>query len=312
MKRLLINGVSFTLLMVAIIIVLDCLSMREDVGTILAKWTNSEEYITTNTGTGEICPYIEKARQNDNTTKLIIGDSVCRQLFQGLQEINPDFSIIACNASVTMSGQYILASEYLDNHPNTTDVFLIVIPVSLQQGYSTNWGYQYAVMPFVETDTINKLDEKTILDMKSVYGELFLRKDMVWAVDKSAINKKLYLNYLEKYGTPYNPNPTLEIANRYVGEIYELCLERGVAFHLYPGPVCEIKCEQVEDMRTEFVVSDLYHINPNYLDMIQYFPVDWSEDNIHFFGDYASRDFFNYLIEKHYADTELLDYLVIE
>ena len=86
--------------MAGIIAYIDYLSMQDETRDLFAKWTNSENYITENVGPGEIRPYLESAVCQDGTTKLIIGDSVCRQMFNRLQESNPEFtsSVLICYA----------------------------------------------------------------------------------------------------------------------------------------------------------------------------------------------------------------------
>ncbi len=53
----------------------------------------------------------------------------------------------------------------------------------------------------VETDTLRLLDDNSIKQMESVYGKFFMQKDIVWLIDRSAINRKIYLNELKKHAT---------------------------------------------------------------------------------------------------------------
>ena len=301
----------FLVILLALVICLDYLSTQGSWGYLLAKYTDSWDYFTVNAGPEEVNPYIEKVRKQDDTTKLIIGDSVCCQLFNDLQKYNNDFSIAGTNGAVSMAGQYILAKEYLDNHPGATDVFLIVLPESFWQAFDTKWGYQYTVMPFVETDTLRYLDKDTIRIMESVYGSLFMSKDVVELIDDSPVNRKIYLNLLRQYSRGYDM-PHFELADEYVTKIDEMCKSKNVSFHMYPGPVSDGKKDLCVEYNKEFVNSAIYSINPRFFEEIYYYPAEQAADGFHFSGEYANREHFNSVIREVIKDTELQKMLRLE
>lgn len=308
MKKFYINLVVFFAILIIALAGLDYLSMLEETRTFIAELTDSTDYFINN-GSAEIKPYIARAQTQDGTTKLIIGDSVCRQMFLGLQEYNSDFTIIGSNGAITVAGQYILAKEYLDNHPEATDVFLILLPESLGRTFDTTYGYQYTVMPFAETNTLGELDKNTLDIMASVYGDVFLNPRVVTAIDLSGINRKLYLNLLRDNATGYTLSNYFEIADQYVVKISDLCKERGVNFHLYPCPVSEIKKEEIDSLEEAFAESEIYRLNPNYLNMVYYYSADQAADGTHFSGDYANQKCYNEKIMSIFVDRELLEML---
>jgi len=286
--------------------------MREPFRSRLAYLTDSYDLITVNVGPDEIKPYIDKVQTDDNTTKLIIGDSVCHQMFNGLQEYNSDISIVGSNAAITMTGQYILAEEYIKYHADVTDIYLIVLPDSLARTFDTSYGYQYAVMPFVETETLALLDSRTIRQMESVYGKFFMKPSIVNAIDKSGINRKLYLNLLRDYRNGYQSKERLEIAEQYIGKIYELCEKNHIDLHLYPGPVSDTKTESIESMKEEYKATALYDYFPDYLENIHYYPDEQFRDGVHFGGDYANQECYNEKIREIFSGQELGEILKLE
>lgn len=312
MKKFYINGISFFILFLLAVIGLDFLSMQENTRTLIARWTDSTAYLSENTVTDEIKDYIYSAQSQDGTTKLIIGDSVCRQMFIGLQEYNPDFTIIGSNGAITMAGQYLLAKEYLDNHPDATDVFLIVLPESFERTYDTTWGYQYAVMPFVATDTLKNLDQNTIDIIASTYGDFSLNPHFVNSMYSSGVNKKLYLNFLRKRSAGYKLSNDFELADQYVCKIGELCRERNVSFHLYPCPMSETRKDYIENLTASFMESKICALNPSFLDMAYYFPAEQAADGAHFSGDYANQECYNHIISTMFEGYELLDMLRLQ
>ena len=307
MRRFYKNSCLFATIFLVLLIFLDVMSMQDYWRMIFAKYTNSIDYIMGFPGTGEIKPYIEQVRHPDQTTKLIIGDSVCHQMFSGLQEYNSDFSIAGTNGAITMAGQYVLAKEYLDNHPDATDVFLLVLPQSLVRTFDTKNGYQYTVMPFVETDTINDLDNETVEIMQSVYGSFFMRPSVVDAIDRSAVNRKIYLNLLRRHTEGYIQEYEFEIADHYITKIYELCKEKNVNFYLLPCPVTEEKRDYVRGLLGDFQTSQICKINPEYMNEIYYYPADQSGDGSHFRGEYANQNEYNEKIRLMYGGMELYE-----
>ena len=67
---------------------------------------------------------------------------------------------------------------------------------SLITDFDYQFGYQYVIMPFTETDTIQFLKEDTKKELYRKYGRIFCQKPVVKIIDKSPLNRKLYLNFL--------------------------------------------------------------------------------------------------------------------
>lgn len=302
----------FLLLLALFLGTVDYISMVDPWRKVLAKYTDSEEFISVNVGVAEIKPYIEKVQTKDDTTILIIGDSVCKQMFDGLQQYNEDMCITGSNAAIAMTGQYILARKYIENHPGVTDVYMFLLPGSLRATFDTQWGYQYTVMPFVETDTLKLLDNNTIEAMESVYSEFFMRPLVVEWIDKSAINRKLYLNMLDDTKEGYQQKTSYEIAEQYIKKIYDLCQENDIELHLYPCPVVESQRTSIENMKEEYTKTWLYTKFPDYLDKVLFYPDEQARDGVHFGGDYASQKYYNEKIKIIFEGAQLLEKLCFE
>lgn len=305
MKKFYIKSVILIVFVASILFVCWRVSVVEPFRTWIAEWTDSESFITGNVGSDEIKPYIAKVQAPDGTSKLILGDSVGRQLYVGLQQYNEDIAIVGSNAAITMAGQYILAAEYIENHPEATDIFLVILPESLCRTFDTKWGYQYTVMPFVETGTIDRLDNNTIESMESVYGEFFMRTDIVWKIDHSAINRKLYLNLLKEHSESYVQSSKFELAEQYLVKMYELCEANGVTMHLYACPLADTRVEEIAGMKEQYKESVLYEYFPDFMENIYFFPVEEAADGVHFSGDYANQEHYNEMIKEMYTGTPL-------
>lgn len=306
MKKFCLNAAVFAVVMLSVLAFFDYLSMVGETRVMIANWTDSSYYVNKG-ASNEIKPYIAKVQTQDGTAKLIIGDSVCHQLFNNLQDCNDDFTIVGSNAAITMAGQYILAKEYLDNHPDATDIFLIVRPGSLGITFSASLGYQYAVMPFIRTGTLQDLDEETIQTMESVYGKFLMKPAIAAAVDLSCMNQRLCYNMIKEYASDYVLQGYFELADQYVYKIYTNCQERGVNFYLYPCPVSESAKEYNNSLVSDFEESLIYEINPEFMESVYYYPDEEFYDGTHFGG--IDQEDFNKRIKQAFEGTELVELL---
>ena len=242
MRKFVLKGSLFCTIILVIVVSVVFLSTREPGRSAIARWTDSEEFM----GESGMLPYFERAGKQDGTTQLVIGDSICRQMFSGVSEYNPETSILATNAALMITGQYLLAEEYLKAHPDATDIFLIMHPLTITRTIDTEWSYRYAFMTYSETDTLQYLDKNTMKAMRGVYGSLFMNKWVVRLVEDSPIARKLALSYMDFNREDYVQSSPFEIADQYIKKLYDLCEEKGVELHLYSSPVSEFYREQVE------------------------------------------------------------------
>lgn len=284
MRRFLLKSILLFFIFISFTGLLLCLSTQKDCKEYIAILTGSTDYLEGyNQGPIEIIPYIHQVSQKDATTKLILGDSVTFRMYSELKNYNPDFCIAGSNRGVTMSGQYILLHEYLANHPDATDVYLILIEDSLLTTYETGYGYQYAVQPFLMTDTLSLLDEKTIRKMKHTYGSLAVNKKAAYFLNESPLGKKLYLNLLNNIHPVSSTYEISSISNQYIPKMYELCTQRGVTMHLLPNPLCgSLERHAIEDeIKNNYENSDIYPLFPDYFNELHYYDPSLFPDKIH-------------------------------
>ena len=75
---------------------------------------------------------LDMAETNTEYTKVIIGDSVARLIFSpDYQDETDEVCYLATNQAITVLGNYILLNRYLENNPQTEEVYYIVRPQSL-------------------------------------------------------------------------------------------------------------------------------------------------------------------------------------
>lgn len=307
-KRLYKNLFGIIAIVIVSILSLDLLSLRGYTRELIAQLTDSDDYFANN-GPDFINPLIRQAQKDDGTTALILGDSFAYQVFIHLKDYNPEISFLMSNGAVTMAGQYVIAKEYLDNHPEATDVYLLVLPESIGRTFDTKWGYQYAVLPFIETHTLADFNEETVQIMKDTYGELFMNETIATLVDKSGINRKLYLNYMREKTDGYKLSYYYELSDIYLMKLIDLCNSKNVNLYFYPCPVSEAKRDEVTTYEASYEESETYKINPDYFDMIYYYPAEWSEDNTHLEYEYRSPEYVDTILMELLKGSPLLEAL---
>ena len=301
MRKLFFKGLLFCIIILSVAAGFIYSSTKEPTRSAIARWTNSEDFMA---GSGMLS-YFARAKEANGSTMLIIGDSIANQLFSGLQANNPKTDILTTNAALMITGQYLLAGEYIKSHPDATDIFLVIHPLPLTRTFDTEWGYRYAAMTYVETDTIGYLDENTIDAMAGVYGTLFMKKNIVNLIENSPVCRKLYLSYIDINREDYIQESPFEIADQYVKKLYDLCLENQVELHVYSSPVSEYFKDQVMELSEEYENTWMSTKYPDYFDQIMFYPDAWSEDLSHFAGEYAERGRLNEIIIQAYGQTAL-------
>lgn len=308
MKKLLCKGIVFCAVILIICSGVIFLSTQDSCRLLMAQWTDSEEFMDGNV----MLPYFNRARREDQTSQLLIGDSICNQMFLRFGEYNPHMSMLTTNAAFMITGQYLLAEEYLEHHPESTDVFLVMHPLPLTRTFDTEWSYRYGVMTYVEAGVMERLDENTRSAMAGVYGGLFMKKGMVQLVEDSPIVRKLYLSYINFNREDYVQSSPFEIADQYVKKLYELCQRHGARLHLYSSPVSEAFREQVAALAQEYDKTWMSEKFPDYFNDILYYPDEWSEDSSHFSGKYAETEMLKETVRRAYGETRLYESLRFE
>lgn len=96
----------------------------------------------------EVMRAIRNSKGKSGKRLLIIGDSVCNQLYPSSSEY-PDAVSLACNRAVTMAGHFFLMNNYFaSNEPELPDkVVVICSPAALQDNLD-QFAFQYFLKPF--------------------------------------------------------------------------------------------------------------------------------------------------------------------
>lgn len=282
----------------------------------MAFWTISGEYPA---GEGEVENYIKSIQTTKAYTKLILGDSVCNQLLNGLQEVNEEYCIVGNNRGVTIAGQYLLLNEFFKTHENVTDVYLIVGLDALETNIDITYGYQYVVIPFSRIHALDNLNDETLDEMSHTFGSVFLNPYVAQTIGDSNVGRKLYLNYLKQRYAESNPTAgqygvLSEVTVTYLMKMQALCEEKGATLHLLPDPLVdtEYRHNQAALLETEFVSYGFDTCFPDYFRLIQYYPQEQFVDGVHFGPGYDTQDVYNEKIRQIYMEAGYLEGLCLD
>ena len=309
MKRFLCRLLAFAALFVLLCGMVAAVSAVEPGRSLLTNLADAEDY--TSTASDEILPYIARAGEKPQATRLIVGDSVCWQLFDPFEPGNPGYVVAGNNRGAAMSGQYLIAKRFLQAHPGATDIYLVGTPELFSAELDAEYGYQYAVLPFVETGLLGELPPATLARARKNYGGLFLQPAVVKLVNRSPLVKKAYLNWL---------SATLKTEGSAVSDttaeclpaLQELCRAQGVALHLVCVPTADTEGRRaaVEALRAA-AEGALAQPLGDYLASVRYWPsADYGDDETHFSYELATAEFLGGMIAQYQTELGLFpDYV---
>ncbi len=315
MKRFAGKTVLFLCMFFVLLAVLDVLSLVPPFRGWFAYLTESSDYYAGSQD--EVALYFDRIRSEGDYTKLIVGDSVCNQMFNNLQEINDDYCIVGNNRALTLAGQYLLVQEFLKLHEGVTDVYVIVGLDALQADIDVTYGYAYVMIPFSRERLLQNLDEKTLSEVRDRFGTLFVQRPVVMMIANSSVNRKLYMSYIKEHEqqVPFTGEILLsDLAAEYLVRIRDLCEAYGTTLHLLPDPLAEVdyRHDQARGLQKDFADRGLDELFPDYFDEIVYYPEEQFHDGIHFGGEYYAQEELNQKIRDMYLSQGYLDGLVLE
>ena len=237
---------------------------------------------------------LDLAEQKNDYTKVIIGDSVARLIFApDYQAETDEVCYLATNQAITVLGNYILLSRYLENNPQTEEVIYIVRPQSLANPLWYNFSFQYFIVPFYN-DTYKKyIDEDTRSYIENRFGKMYAANDIVKSfVENNPYYLDVYLNnVLEQQLEVRDEKHLSELSIKYLPLMKELCESYGVSFTVLAAPLPDTEeNHEWSEFAVQIEESGLADILGNYLDGIEYYEESCFSDEAHFTEEYLKEN----------------------
>ena len=231
----------------------------------------------------EVFYSIEKAGHNSGLPAVILGDSVCYQLWNQ-KEDSTNIAHLACNQAITPAGTYLLLKRYLEHNPQTQEVFYLIRPQTLGNDLDLNYTYQYFVIQFFEGEDIKLLDEDTIQKVYDRFGRFFAENGFIKSV---MLNNNLFM---EKYLEHIKHKPEQSYFHRpskttiiYLPKIQELCTKHNAKLFVLPLPIADTEeNHDWDNFRKDVNTFGLDDVLGNFTEKIHYYPADWFRDGVHF------------------------------
>lgn len=239
----------------------------------------------------EVYEAIEIAETQNTYTEVVIGDSVCRQLLSPENQAeNQVVCYMGTNQLITVCGNYILLSRYIENNPQTEKVYYFVRPQSLGKDIDQHLFYPYFVIPLCRTEYMPYLEEETKISLTGKFGSMFVYNHYIKGLLLN--NKALLSKYIEKYNeddSKQNNLSTMTIT--YLGKMQELCEAHNIDFVVLATPLAgedsdyDWKCYM-----SEAEAYGLENLLSGYTDNIYYIPEEYFTDGVHLENSYVNEN----------------------
>lgn len=95
----------------------------------------------------EVYVSIEKSHKKSSAKKVLLGDSVGKQLFDNTEN-NDTINSLACNQAISMAGQYVLLHNYIAAGNKIDTAYICFTPFSFENNLDKIFTYNYFVKPF--------------------------------------------------------------------------------------------------------------------------------------------------------------------
>ena len=232
---------------------------------------------------------IDKSGKNSGLPAVVLGDSVCGQLWPGKRN-SEHMAHLSNNQAITVCGNYLLLKKYLENNPQTKEAYYAIVPSNailhgnLADNFNPVYSYQYFVIPFLNDENLKLLEKETITLLYQKFGRLFVENSYI--KDSLKGNKffmKQYMRYLQRQPRDIYVHRISPTAAIYLRKMQELCRSHNVKFFVRPLPVSDLEENYGwEDFERDVKTLGFEDILGDFVKRIKYYPEDWFFDKVHF------------------------------
>jgi hypothetical protein len=224
---------------------------------------------------------------NEQSSTVILGDSVARQLFDNVTNNGPITSL-ACNQSIGMVGHFILLNNYINAGNRVDTVYLIFTPFSFKNNLDQVYTYHYFLKPFY-TDEYFPLFTKTVIEQIHKIPYYYLCR----------VPYILVTNWAPSFTPPAENDYTLlsPISVEYLGKIKELSIRHNFRVIVLPTPMRVGSRQSIDALNEkEISLGNLDDEFTDYFKNIMYLDDDFFEDGVHLknpqqYTEYYKRNF---------------------
>lgn len=234
----------------------------------------------------EIIHALKKSKGQSKKRLLILGDSVCNQLYPSSQEY-ADAVSLACNQAVSMAGHYSLMNNYIQSNEDSLPdaIVLIYSPSSLTNALDS-YAYHYMLKTFYTKE------------YKPLYDDVLWRQirqiPFYWTASLPFIRIS---NYSFEYQIPYSYDSVSDLSSDYLSKMLRLAQDKGISFTMLGAPAPVSKKEDYTHIMSDpyLFMGDIRTLKDAYRNSLVFLPDNQFNDMIHFKTGYVPEDFFQLL-----------------
>lgn len=245
----------------------------------------------TNVEGSEVYIAIGQSKSKKKIKKLVLGDSVGRQLYPCEKDYDNIVSL-ACNRGITMAGQYFLLKKFLETNNSCLpeEVILLITPFSLSNDVD-QYSYQYFLKPF------------PLYSYSKLYTDHLKQRvhsiPLYWSANLPFIQSS---SYTPRWAVPsqQTTNTVSPVSYEYLMKIDSITKKNNINFRMVSTPIRDDRQNDIdsfwEDLPTEYMLQLSELLQP-YKESVVYLPYEWYSDAVHFGEGKVPNDYLNVLLK---------------
>lgn len=188
---------------------------------------------------------IEKSKNKSKARKVLLGDSVGKQMFDSSEE-NDTVNSLTSNQAIGMVGQFVLLDNYLKAGNSIDTAYVFFTPFSFVNNLDQIFTYNYFVKPFYRDEYMGLMTPL----VKSQVDKIPYTAIAHWPVILTS-------NWSPEINTPRKSrfNFLSPISAEYLHKMSALATAHHFKLILIPAPVSLKKRREVQDLRKQEIVD---------------------------------------------------------
>lgn len=219
----------------------------------------------------------QRSREDFSARVVVLGDSVCRELFREENEVPGERRHLACNVGISMVGQYILAANAFEHDPGLREVQLLVHPKSFGNHLGNVYTMNYFVKPFYRRAYFKHFSP---LVWQRLNQRPVCKLALFFPIRHSQI-----LSTVDFTGTSPKAPPhhyfLSDISLEYLVKLRQLTAQHGARLRLIAPPMSDAVSRSFDFMKGQARAAGLDDLFAEYFAGMKFFPEDLYSDSCH-------------------------------
>lgn len=226
---------------------------------------------------------IKQSLKKSDKRKLLIGDSVVRQLFPNTKQYKK-MSSLACNQAISMVGYYILLNNFLNCGNQIDTLYMCYTPYIFQNNLDSKFTFHYFLKPFYQSQFKCYLDSVCCKQIKDIP---FYQLSKYPTIAASNWSPRYKANTHEKR-TFFSP-----IALNYFQKIIDLSEEYQFTVKLFPPLLAKSKRNIIPELDIKEIDNQkITNLFKEYTDQYVFLPDSCFLDGVHLDQPQKYRQYF--------------------